>query len=77
MAALTEAEYDEALDRVVKAVLARLDTNPLRLGSRRREHHPDASITIPLSSVLTEADLANAMADVLRDMRLEFSRWPD
>lgn len=72
---MTDADYEAALDRLAKGVLERLDTCPLHLGSTRRQYHKHASITIPISAVVTEDDLVNAIADVMRGLRLEFAEW--
>lgn len=68
---MTEAEYDTALGELAKGVLKRLDTCPLHLGSDRRAHYKHASVTIPISAVVTEDDLVNAIHYILQDLSLD------
>lgn len=70
---LTEAEYDDALGDLAKGILKRLDTCPLHLGSDRRAHYKHAGVTIPISAVVTEDDLVNAIHEVLQGLRLELA----
>jgi hypothetical protein len=70
---MTEAEYDDALGDLAKGVLKRLDTCPLHLGSSPRQHYKTASIIIPISSILTEDDLVNAIHEVLQGLRLDLT----
>lgn len=72
---MTDAEHDDALGELGQRILKRLDSQPLILGTPRRQNYKHVSVTIPISAILTEDDLINAIGDVLRDMRLELAEW--
>lgn len=73
---MTDSEQDECLGHVVTALLRKFDSQPLTLQKGGLRTSLSARpVQIPLSYLISEAELCNALFDVMSKFKLEFATY--
>lgn len=72
---MTDAEHDHALSVFAERLLRALDSRPLEVATRTRDFRRQIKVEIPFSDLVSEDDLVNVIAEIMREAKTEFAPW--